>query len=278
VPFIITLAAFFLGYVAFSLMERDVTSTNAARTPFTRQANQSELPKNGTPVVVELFTSEGCSTCPPADKLLAALEDKQPVPGAEVIALEEHVDYWNSQGWNDPFSSVEFTNRQNDYEHSLHASTAFTPQMVVDGMAQFVGSNAKAALAAIAKATESSTGHVDLQLKSDPVSNTVPVNVHFASDSKWPPRGSADVMMAITEDGLSSNVTRGENAGTVLNHQGVVRELRVVGHVGSEGTFAGQPNVKISKGWNRAHLRVVVFVQMRSDDHIVAAAAIPLQS
>ena len=107
------------------------------------------------PVIVELFTSEGCSDCPPADRLLAHVQRAQPVPGADVIALEEHVDYWNSQGWVDPFSSVQFTDRQSDYVHSFRLSSGpYTPQMVIEGSAQFVGSNERAALAAITKAAQ----------------------------------------------------------------------------------------------------------------------------
>ncbi len=272
----IALAALLLGTATSVAKARERRLTRNALPRQTTSPSSSA--KSGVPVVVELFTSEGCSSCPPADKLLAALEEKQPVPGAQVIALEEHVDYWNSQGWLDPFSSVEFTDRQDEYEHSLHASTAFTPQMIVDGMTQFVGSNVKAAVDAIAKAAQTSIGHVDLQVKSDAGAKAVPVNVRFTSDANVPAHGSADVMLAITEDGLSSNVTRGENAGATLAHQGVVRELRVIGRVSSDGTFTAQPDVKISKSWNRAHLRVVVFVQMHGDGRIITAATLPLQS
>src|SRR5213594_3831029 len=97
------------------------------------------------PVLVELFTSEGCSSCPPADALLARLEKSQPVAEAEIIVLSEHVDYWNRLGWRDPFSSVEFTLRQQRYTEGFRRDGAYTPQMVVDGRVEFVGSDERQA-------------------------------------------------------------------------------------------------------------------------------------
>src|SRR5580704_11614543 len=90
------------------------------------------------PVVVELFTSEGCSSCPPAEQLLSRMDRTQPFAGVRVIALEEHVDYWNSLGWTDPFSSSQYRIRQNDYGRKFSAEGIYTPQMIVNGQAQFV--------------------------------------------------------------------------------------------------------------------------------------------
>src|SRR6266853_757817 len=104
------------------------------------------------PVIVELFTSEGCSSCPPADTLLSRLDRAQPVAGAQIIALEEHVDYWNNLGWVDPFSAPQYRVRQNDYAQRFFIESVFTPQMVVNGQAQFTGNDGNRALQEIGRA------------------------------------------------------------------------------------------------------------------------------
>jgi hypothetical protein len=231
-----------------------------------------------TPVIVELFTSEGCSDCPPADRLLSALGKAQPVPGAEVIPLEEHVDYWNSDGWNDPFSSSQFTVRQKEYVYVFHRASEYTPEMVVDGTVEFVGSDQNRALAAIAK--EALGPKADLQIEELPDANSdarkMQLRVSLAPLAALNPKHGAEVVLVVTEDNLASNVTRGENAGKHLNHFGVVRELRVLGKVDSAGSFSATPDLTLARDWKRENLHVVAFVQDRSTKRILGATMLSL--
>jgi hypothetical protein len=218
------------------------------------------------PVVVELFTSEGCSSCPPADELLAKLEKTQPVPGARLIVLSEHVDYWNRLGWRDPFSSASFTDRQRQYVESLNQDGAFTPEAVVDGRTGFVGSDGRAAKNAILDALKQQKAQVMLTAASGEGGINLTVDVKNIADSK-----GADVILAITETGLQSNVRSGENSGRVLKHTGVVRRITVLGR--TQGTaYTTQTSISLPKEWKRENLRAVVFVQDRRTKHIIGAA------
>ncbi len=235
-------------------------------------------PANGkrTPVIVELFTSEGCSSCPPADALLASLEKTQPVPGAEVIALKEHVDYWNHLGWRDPYSSALFSARQNEYAQTLRNDTVYTPQMIVDGQTEFSGSDGSRARQAIARAARTPKAAVHLSWKPDSASgNTPALAIGVEQLAPITPGDIPEVYLAITESGLHSEVTRGENAGRKLDHFDVVRELKRIGQVKTKApaSFAAEPRVKIASGWKRENLRAVVFVQEARSRRVLAAAS-----
>ena len=230
------------------------------------------------PVIVELFTSEGCSSCPPADAVLSQLERTQPVEGAEVITMSQHVDYWNYIGWADPFSSPAFSARQESYAGAFGADRIYTPQMIVDGQAEFVGSSAAKAREAIARAARAPKAEVTLA-RTGAAENDRSINLHV-SISNLPPISAGDVaevLLAITENNVSSNVSRGENSGRKLSHASVVRELRRLGNVEPAAkSFNAETSVTLVDGWKRDDLRAIVFVQERAHRQIVGAASLRL--
>jgi hypothetical protein len=223
-----------------------------------------------TPVLVELFTSEGCSSCPPADALLIKLNEAQPVPGVLVIALEEHVDYWDRQGWRDPFSSADFTERQRRYGEWLHIDAPYTPEMLVDGQSEFMGSDPRRALSELAKAGRVAKMPVRLSM---PEKSSGQMSLRVAIDA-----GSAgDVLLAITESGLATDVVRGENAGHNLKHSAVVRKLIPIGKLKAGRAFTADPVVKFAHEWKPENLGAVVFVQERSAGKVLGAAELALE-
>ena len=209
------------------------------------------------PVLVELFTSEGCSSCPPADALLAKLDRFQPVPGAEIIVLEEHVGYWNHDGWADPFSSPEFTRRQERYAEEFGTSGPYTPQMVVDGVSQLIGSDGRGALAAVASAARAEKLAVRVERSSGGVRVEVDPGGH----------GGA-VYLALVQNSASSHVLRGENQGRDLQHVAVVRRLSQIGSVKSHAGFT--QDVPLSP--SETELRVIAFVQEIGPGRVWGAA------
>jgi len=233
-----------------------------------------------TPVIVELFTSEGCSSCPPADVVLAQLEKTQPVAGVEVIALSEHVDYWNYIGWSDPFSSETFSARQQAYAPVFNNDGVYTPQMVVDGQAEFIGSNSSKAQAAITRAAKLPKGEVKIAFVQNASASDAQAIKLKVSVEKLPAVTSGDVaevLLVITESNLSSQVVRGENSGRKLGHTAVVRELRSLGRVAaSNKPFEAETTAMLNKEWKLGELRAVAFVQERAHKRILGAASLNL--
>ena len=224
-----------------------------------------------TPVLVELFTSEGCSSCPPADALLSRLGRTQPVRGADIIALEEHVDYWDRLGWKDPFSSEAATARQGEYGEAFGGNQVYTPQMIVDGRAEFVGSSDTDALRAIRVARQAPKPGIQLSWETgDSLAIHVDPLVNASAGD------GAQLFLFVAENMLHSDVKRGENAGRALEHNGVVRQLLPLGKIdAAPADFSSTVAVHPAREWNRANLRAVVFVQERRGRHVLAVAAIP---
>lgn len=230
------------------------------------------------PVLVELFTSEGCSSCPPADALLEKLDELQPIPGAEVIALEEHVDYWDQQGWQDPYSSEQWTERQKKYAAARHDEGIYTPQMVINGRAEFVGSRERQAREQIEQAATQPELEISVVSLDSGKKDTAEFKISVSALPGTADKENADVWLAVTETGLHSAVTRGENAGHELHHAAVVRSLRKIGSAerGKEPLFTGQPTIKLEHAWNRRNLRAVVFVQEKRKCQILGSAVAPI--
>lgn len=246
------------------------TSKSADAVPQTNAGEQSEnvVSANKQAVLVELFTSEGCSSCPPADRVLAQIA-KQPNADADVITLSLHVDYWDSAVWRDPFSSLSFSKRQDIYSARLRGDN-YTPQMIVDGQTAFVGSDANKARKAIADAAKSPKAKIELAQSSE---NNLKIKIADA-----PAHENATVFLAITEDNLSSSVRGGENSGRRLEHASVVRELKSLGVLTAAQTSLEMENAFQTKSdWKKENLKFVVFLQENATRKIFGANRINLK-
>jgi hypothetical protein len=223
-------------------------------------------PGSREPVLVELFTSEGCSDCPPADALLAKLDATQSIPGAQVIVLSEHVTYWNHLGWRDPFSFEAMDERQQRYVTQFSLEGSYTPQAVVDGAAQVVGNNATAVSRAVGQAALTAKQKIALEN-----ARWVDGDVEFSVRSVAAPGETLFAVLA--EDATHSEVARGENAGRTLHHVAVVRTLKEFGANAADGRslrVSGGELSQRSKGVGP--VRLVVFMVDRRTGHIAAVA------
>ena len=243
----------------------------------TRTSASSETPLPvGRPatVVVELFTSEGCSSCPPADDVLSELLERQPLQHITIIGLGEHVDYWDQLGWRDPFSSAAFTSRQSEYESRVfHFGSIYTPQLVVDGRFQVVGSDRHAVRRLIGKAAQSEKATVSVTTLSGD-SKAVHAQIEVAVPAAIATGHIFEVVMAIVENGLATNVGRGENGGRLLKHSAVARRLTVAGTVeAGSRKFSKAVDEPLSPAWKTANLQLVAFVQDRVTRAIIGAGA-----
>ena len=224
------------------------------------------------PVLVELFTSEGCSSCPPADEALLKLAREQPISGAEVVPLELHVDYWDNQGWVDPFSMPEATARQQQYAAAAAKAGAagqlYTPQMVVDGTRSFIGS-----LELVGPAVAQASALPMRQLRADvrPAPGGVDVELHLGPGEDKP----ATVWVVLTESGLSSRVKSGENAGRTLTHAPVVRLLEKAAVAPGSG-WTGTVRLVFARTWHRQALGVVAFAQDGQTGRVVGVSTTPV--
>lgn len=211
------------------------------------------------PVVVELFTSQGCSTCPPADLLIGRLARES---RGRVVPLAFHVDSWNHQGWSDPFSSSAWTRRHAAYVRALRAEGAYTPQAVVDGSRELLGSDAAGLEAAIREASLRPAGEVRLALEAGERSGVAHLEVSLPPALR---EAKLDLVVALFESDLETPVRRGENGGKVLRDDCVVRTLLRAAKLRPEPAREALPPVSVElqldPGWRTGHLGVAAFLQ-----------------
>jgi hypothetical protein len=223
--------------------------------------------------VVELFTSEGCSSCPPADAFLQRLQSMQPVPGAKLITLSEHVTYWNHDGWKDPYSSDQLTDRQQVYVNRFGLPSAYTPQFVVDGVDELNLSDAGQLKSIFAKAVKNQK--IPIAITSthiDPVGFGI-LRGHIDIDgttNKQP----ADVFVAVIVHQTNSDVSAGENKGRKLTETEVVLNFEKIAKVAPGRGFSRDFEVKLKSRADPANLGVVVVAQASSSGKIVGAASV----
>jgi hypothetical protein len=206
------------------------------------------LPWIAAAVVVELFTSQGCSSCPPADRIVSELARQH----GQVIPLAYHVDYWDNAFWHDPFSSHQWTERQLMYARAFQLNGAYTPQMVVNGATQFVGSDGRALNAAVANAPAAGPLTLDAARNGGNIDATITGNVP----------ANSDVVLVVFENGLSTAIRGGENMGRTSTDDAIVRKLWKV--------KPGKVTVPVSSAWK--NIGVVVFLQDRTTLAISSAA------
>jgi hypothetical protein len=258
-------AAFFALFLIFgncSTQTSESVGEQSVKTP------EIEIKKEKQLVLVELFTSEGCSSCPPADKVLARLETGQPVEGVEIVPLALHVDYWNHLGWRDEFSSAAFSQRQTGYAGKFNLDSIYTPQMIVDGDTQFVGSNFEAALDAVRKSARTQKAAVNLSIEKDNLNIKI---------KDLPAREQSTVWLAITESDLHTNVRRGENSGKKLSHAAVARDLKMIGNLAAgERDFEKSEKITIQPAWKNENVNLIVFVQGQNSKNVFAVGKIKL--
>jgi len=223
---------------------------------------------NRTPVLVELFTSEGCSSCPPADALLAKLDHDQPIQNAEIIVLGEHVDYWDNLGWHDRFSSHQYTERQSQYSARLGVDGVYTPQMIVDGTDQFVGNDTFHAHRSITSAAQKAKLNLSL---SRPVVDARKISASVSLPDTSASQSHAELYAALVDPTDTTDVRNGENGGRRLQHVGVVRNLQRIGTLKDLG--AGPLNFSLNAPGDAklTDMRVVVFAQQSDQGNVLGA-------
>jgi len=236
------------------------------------QAGDKAAPTDPHPVLVELFTSEGCSSCPPADRMMEILDTQQPIPGAQLIILSEHVTYWDHDGWKDPNSSQPLTDRQAAYETALKEKSSFTPQIIVDGTEQIrIDEPQDQMTAQFEKAAADPKLAVRIGEVTIDGANPPTLHAHVETDENSGKR-NAEVYVAVALNRVESEVLHGENGGKHLVHVAVVEELTKAGKLSKGKNFAQDVSLKLKPGTDAKNVRLVAFVQESGPGKVSGAA------
>lgn len=240
---------------------------------FSRQREHAAGPPNDTryPILLELFTSEGCSSCPPADAWVQKLDSTQPIASAQIIVLSEHVDYWDHDGWKDPFDSVRLTERQNDYAQKLGLQSVYTPQLILDGSTELHLNDAKGVADAFGKADTAPAVSVRIDSVAVDAGNPSILKGRVQVDAD-PQEHSGDVYVVTALDHADTQVLKGENGGHHLSYVAVVEDISKIGKLEKGKSFEHDFDVKLKPGIDPKNLRVIAFVQEPNLGKVIGAA------
>jgi hypothetical protein len=212
------------------------------------------------PILLELFTSEGCSSCPPVDAWLQRVDAAQPVPGVQIVVLSEHVDYWDQDGWKDPYSLAMVTERQREYAQGLGLKDVYTPQVILNGSTVLGLTDPKAIEQAMEKAAAAPAVAVQIESASVEAGKPDVLQGHIQALA-GSPQQRGDVYVVVALDHTDSSVLRGENSGRKLSNVAVVEQMVKIGKLEKGKNFARDFQIKLKPGTDPSNLRVVAFVQ-----------------
>jgi len=242
-------------------------SLSNALAPLAQASAANEVPAKPKVVLVELFTSEGCSDCPPADELLRRIDQKQTGSGQLVVGISEHVTYWNRLGWTDPFSRNIYDQRQSAYSSSFGLDSVYTPQMVVNGEEQFVGSDS-AKLSEALRKQQQRPSPVAVHIVSTSIANAT-LSVTYSASGNFPSQG-LDLIAVLADDTDRSSVPRGENSGRTLTHAAVARSLTRIATLKGQAESTTQLPLPPSYRSSQAH-HLILFAQAAENGRVFDA-------
>jgi hypothetical protein len=223
------------------------------------------------PVLIELFTAEGCSSCPPADAFVVKLDSSQPISGAQLIVLSEHMDYWDQQGWADPFASAALTARQRGYVHALGLHEAYTPQLIVDGVTELRLQDRQQVVPILQKAA--TDPKIPVSIVAVKVESGTPATLSGRVEVNGNSvQHKADIYLGLALDHVLSKVLRGENRGQTLTHVAVLENLTKIGSLAPGQMFSQDIRVPLKPGMDPTNVRMVIFAQEPGYGRVIGAA------